>query len=236
MIDLLVRKININWDEISKDSYLKGIKSINSLEELKFSKPITFFVGENGSGKSTLLEAIAISLGFNAEGGTKNYRFSTFETHSELHNAMTVEKGFRKISWGYFLRAESMYNVGTQEIEYMGGVLTEDSMHLKSHGECFLDTMISNIKNNGLYIYDEPEAALSPQRQLSLLVEMQEAIKIGCQFIVVTHSPILLSMPNAEIFSFDDDGLKSVEYEDTESYQITEMLINRREQLFRNLL
>ena len=98
-----------------QSSYLRKIEAINKTEELEFEKPITFFVGENGSGKSTLLEAIAVAYGFNPEGGTKNYSFSTYDSHSQLYESIKVSKGFRKAKWGYFLRAESFYNVATKE-------------------------------------------------------------------------------------------------------------------------
>ena len=118
MNDQFIQGITIDWDKIEESSYLRDIEAISGLERLEFTKPITFFVGENGSGKSTLLEAIAVAYGFNPEGGTKNYVFSTYDSHSELCNAIRISKGYRKVNWGYFLRAESFYNVATQEEEY----------------------------------------------------------------------------------------------------------------------
>lgn len=199
-------------------------------------KPITLFVGENGSGKSTLLEAIAVAHGFNPEGGTKNYCFSTHDTHSELCNAITIAKGYRKEKWGYFLRAESFYNVATQEEEYADFAHPSEEYHNRSHGESFLKMVQNNIQPNGLYFLDEPEAALSPQRQLTLLAEIYRCASDGAQFIIATHSPILLSIPNAEIFSFDNGKIHTCRYEETESYKVTELFINNRKRLLENLL
>ena len=158
MNDQFIQGVIFDWDKIDKDSYLKGIRAFKGVEKLDFNKPITFFVGENGSGKSTLLEALAVAHGFNPEGGTKNYVFSTHDTHSELCDAIRIAKGYRKEKWGYFLRAESLYNVATQEEEY------------------------------------------------------------------------------ADIYCFDNGRIHLCEYEDTESYQVTEMFINNRQMLLDRLL
>ena len=234
---LHIRGLNINWEKISPRSYLRGIESIAELDYLQFHKPITFFVGENGSGKSTMLEAIAVAYGFNPEGGTKNYNFSTYDSHSELCDAIRLIKGVHKPGWGYFLRAESFYNVATAEDEYSrepGGV--PQHYHEQSHGESFLAMAQSNFKTNGVYLLDEPEAALSPQRQLTLLLEIVRCARAESQFIIVTHSPILLGIPDAEILSFDNGKIHACSYEDTESYQVTEMFINNREQILHSLL
>ena len=234
---LHIKGISIDWDKISGRSYLRDIPAISAVNELSFHKPVTFFVGENGSGKSTMLEAIAVAYGFNPEGGTKNYRFSTYDSHSELCDAMRLIRGYRKPQWGYFLRAESFYNVATAEDEYSrgpGGVPRH--FHEKSHGESFLALAQDNFKGNGIYLLDEPEAALSPQRQLTLLLEIVRCAGDGAQFIIVTHSPILLGIPEAEILSFDGGAIHHCSYEDTESYQVTEMFINNREQILKRLL
>lgn len=236
MNDQYIQGITIDWNKIEKDSYLRKIEAISGLERLEFTKPITFFVGENGSGKSTLLEAIAVAYGFNPEGGTKNYVFSTYDSHSELCNAMRISKGYRKANWGYFLRAESFYNVATKEEEYADIAHPSEKYHEKSHGESFLAIAQSQLRANGVYIFDEPEAALSPQRQLTLLMEIYECAKRGSQFIIVTHSPILLGIPGSEILTFDDGFIHSCEYEQTDSYQVTEMFINNREQILKRLL
>ncbi len=236
MNNQFIQGIEIDWSKIDRNSYLRTIEAINGVERLRFNKSITFFVGENGSGKSTLLEAIAISYGFNPEGGTKNYIFSTYDSHSNLCEAMRIAKGYRKAEWGYFLRAESFYNVATKEEEYADLAHPSKKYHEKSHGESFLEIAQSQLKPNGVYIFDEPEAALSPQRQLTLLLEIYECAKKGSQFFIVTHSPILLGIPEAEILTFDDGKIHTCEYEETDSYQVTEMFINNKKQLLENLL
>lgn len=236
MNDLYVQKILIDWNRVAPHSYLRQIEALCGLEEFAPEKPVTYFVGENGSGKSTLLEAIAISCGFNPEGGSRNYKFSTYDSHSELCGVMTIVKGWRKISWGYFLRAESFYNVATKEMEYADVGHPSQRYHEKSHGESFLALVQDNFRPNGLYILDEPEAALSPQRQLSLLIEIDRLAKQGAQFFIVTHSPILLGLPGAQIWNFDKGRLHTCEYEETDSYQVMEMFINNRGILLDRLL
>lgn len=205
--DLYIKGVLFEWNKISRGSYLREIEALRDVNEIRFSKPVTLFVGENGTGKSTLLEAIAVAHGFNPEGGSRNYSFSTRDTHSELCDAIRIVKGYRKEKWGCFLRAES-----------------------------FLKLMQKNIRSSGLYLMDEPEAALSPQRQLTLLMEIYQCACEGAQFIIATHSPILLGIPEAEIFCFDDGRIHTCSYEDTDSYQVTEMFINHRERLLRGLL
>ncbi len=232
--ELYVRKIAIDWDRIPADSYLREIPSIANLEELEFSKNVTFFVGENGSGKSTLLEAIAVANNFNAEGGTINYHFSTYDDVSELGGAIRQVRGYRKPKSGYFFRAESFFNVASVIMnEYNDG--GQPDYHAESHGESFLNFM-SGFKRDGLYLMDEPEAALSPQRQLSLLIHIAKMAVAGSQFIIVTHSPILLAVPGAEILSFDEGEIHPCAYEETESYQITKLFIENREAMLRRLL
>ena len=233
----LISGVMIDWDKISCGSYLREIPAISGIEHISFSQPVTFFVGENGSGKSTLLEAIAVAYGFNPEGGTRNYCFSTYDSHSELCQAIRLSRGIRHTAYGYFLRAESFYNVATKEEEYSRGPGGRPQhFHEKSHGESFLALAQNNFRANGLYLLDEPEAALSPQRQLTLLMEIDRCVKEGAQFIIVTHSPILLGLPGAEILSFDDGLIHPCTYEETDSYQVTSMFINNREQILHRLL
>ena len=233
----LLNGVLIDWSKISEESYLRNIKAISGIKHIPFDHSVTFFVGENGSGKSTLLEAIAVAYGFNPEGGTRNYNFSTYDSHSELCDAITLSRGVRRSGWGYFLRAESFYNVATKEEEYSrgpGGV--PQHFHEKSHGESFLALAQNSFRPNGLYLLDEPEAALSPQRQLTLLMEIHQLAGQGAQFIIVTHSPILLGLPDAQILTFDDGPIHPCQYEETDSYQVTSMFINNREQILRRLL
>ena len=236
MSDLFIRAACMEWAAVPQSSYLWGINAIAGVDRIDFDSPVTCFVGENGSGKSTLLEAMAVCAGFNPEGGTKNYSFSTFDSHSELCGSMRLVKGVKKPRWGYFLRAESFYNVATAEEEYsrMGG--TPQHLHEKSHGESFLATAQSNFRPGGLYFLDEPEAALSPQRQLTLLREIYTCAQAGAQFFMVTHSPILLGLLGAAILSFDEGPIHPVAYEDTDSYQITSLFLSDRKRILRDLL
>lgn len=236
MRTVFIEQVQIDWNRIGKDSYLRDIDAFRGLEEIGFHKPVTFFVGENGSGKSTLLEAMAIADGFNPEGGTRNYAFSTYDSHSDLHDAIRLSRT-RKAGWGYFLRAESFYNVATMEEEYSrgpGGIPM--NYHKKSHGESFLSVIQNSFRRQGIYFLDEPEAALSPQRQLTLLTEIDQSRKDGSQFFIVTHSPILLGLPDSEILTFDDGIVHACEYEETDSYQITSMFIKDRDRLLKDLL
>ena len=221
MNNQFIQGVMFNWNRIGNDSYLKSIEAFKGIERLDFNKSITFFVGENG---------------FNPEGGTKNYVFSTHDTHSELCDAIRISKGYRKEKWGYFLRAESFYNVATQEEEYADRMHPSAKYHEKSHGESFLALAQNHLRPNGLYLFDEPEAALSPQRQLTLLMQIYSCAKEGAQFIIVTHSPILLGIPDADIYCFDNGRIHLCEYEETESYQVTEMFINNRQMLLNRLL
>lgn len=237
MKPLQIRGLYIDWDKISEDSYLRKIESLRKTERLDFAKNVTFFVGENGSGKSTLLEAIAVASGFNPEGGTRNYHFSTYDSHSELHDALTLVRGTGRAECGYFLRAESFYNVATMENEYSRGPGGRPlHLHERSHGESFLAMMQSQLGKNGIYLLDEPEAALSQRRQLTLLVEINRCIREGSQFIIATHSPVLLAFPDAEILSFDHGSIHPCTYEETDSYRITSMFINQRKQILHHLL
>lgn len=231
-----IKGLSIDWNRIAPYSYLREIEALHDLKNLEFTSPITFFVGENGSGKSTLLEAIAIAAGFNPEGGSRNYHFSTFDSHSELCEAIRLVRGYTRPGWGYFLRAESFYNVATKEMDYADVDHPSQKYHEKSHGESFLTLAQNQFRPHGLYLLDEPEAALSPQRQLTLLINIHECAKAGAQFFIVTHSPILLGMPEAEILTFDEGKLHSCAYEETSSYQIMELYMNNRKQLLERLL
>lgn len=204
------------------------LPAVRHLGRLEFDPAVTFIVGENGSGKSTLLEGLAVALGFNAEGGSKNFNFDTRASHSCLHEYLRVARGVRKPRDGYFLRAESYFNVAT-EIERLdeggGGPPIIDSyggvsLHEQSHGESFLALLQNRFGGKGLYILDEPEAALSPQRQLLALKRIHELVQEGSQFVIATHSPILMAYPDASIFVCTPDGIRQRAYEDTEHYEV----------------
>lgn len=234
---LFLRGMTLDWDAVPDDNWLRGVEAVASVSELTFHQPVTFFVGENGSGKSTLLEAIAVAAGFNPEGGSRNYRFSTYDSHSGLHDAVRLIRSSRRESWGWFFRAESFYNVATAEEFYSRGPGgNPQHYHERSHGESFLTLMRETFSGDGLFLLDEPEAALSPQRQLTVLLEIARCAAAGAQFLIATHSPILLGLPDAEILSFDGGRIHGCAYEDTESYRVTEMFIRRRGQILRQLL
>ena len=233
----LIQSVHIDWDKIDEDSYLRDIEALQGVADIAFQYPVTFFAGENGSGKSTLLEAIAVACGFNPEGGTRNYSFSTYDSHSDLYQALRLTKGYRQIRWGYFLRAESFYNVATKEEEYSQGPGGRPQhFHEKSHGESFLALAQNQFRGGGLYLLDEPEAALSPQRQLTLFMEIVRCAREGAQFIIVTHSPVLLAMSEAQILSFDDGQIHPCTYEETGSFEVIEMMINHRDQMLHWLM
>ncbi len=244
MDEKFIRGIKIDWNKIGKNNYARKIPSIDSINRLDFNSNITFLVGENGTGKSTLLESIAVAYGFNAEGGSKNFNFSTMDTHSDLYKAINVVKGALRPKSNFFLRAESFYNVASKIEEYRDGddyntyyeSYGGKSMHEQSHGESFLALIQNRFTANGLYILDEPEAALSPQRQLTLLMHIYNLAKKGSQFIIASHSPILLGIPEASILSFDEGIIREIKYEETESYRITELFINNKQLLLNNLL
>ena len=213
MNDLFIRSLSIDWDEIPESSYVRGITAVARLDGLVFEGPVTVFSGDNGTGKSTLLEAIAVAAGFNAEGGTRNYRFSTYDDVSELCRAVRLVRGFRRIKVGSFLRAESFFNVASTAMrEYNDDGAMED-WHAESHGESFL-SFITKYRQPGLFLMDEPEAALSPQRQLVLAKHVAEKAQEGSQFIIATHSPILLPIPCARILSFDGGVVHECAYDE----------------------
>jgi predicted ATPase len=246
-LEAFVRAITLVRGQVEHfDRYPFNIPAIRSLETLELHPQVTFLVGENGSGKSTLVEAIAIAAGFNAEGGSRNFNFSSRRSESELHTALRLVRGVRRPKTGYFLRAESYYNVAT-EIERLdaepsvasriGPAYGPRSLHEQSHGESFLALIQNRFSMNGFYVLDEPEAALSPQRQLSFLVSMHELVNGGnSQFVVATHSPIILAYPGATIYTLRPEGINTTKYEDTEQFSLTRDFLVNREQYLRRLL
>ena len=232
---LFIREAAIDWNEVPRDSYLRDISALKGFGRLAFESNVTFFAGENGTGKSTLLEGIAVAYGYNPEGGTRNYHFSTYRDVSELEEAVRLVRGYRKRNSGYFFRAESFFNVATvTNLQYNDDGPLPD-YHAQSHGESFL-SFLQDEAREGLYLMDEPEAALSPQRQLTLMRHIYLMAMEGSQFIIATHSPILLGLPGAQILNFSDDGIHPISYEETESYQITKLFLERREQMLAELL
>ena len=239
-------RVSLRRDAIeSFDRYPFCIPAVRSLDDLELHPKVTFLVGENGSGKSTLLEAIAVSLGFNPEGGTRNFHFGTRSSHSDLHEFIRVAKGIRRPRNGFFLRAESFFNVAT-EIERLdaepafGPPLIDAyggrTLHEQSHGESFLALMMNRFGPNGLYILDEPEAALSPQRQLAVLSRMHDLVCAESQCIIATHSPILMAYPDAWIYACSESGLARVDYLETEHYQVMRDFLANPDRMLRVLL
>lgn len=230
---------------LSFDEYPFSLPFISQLRELELHPAVTFFVGENGSGKSTLLEAMAVAWGFNPEGGTKNFRFQTRASHSPLHDYLRLVKSPYRARDGFFLRAESMFNVaseienldkepapGPPVIDSYGG----HSLHEQSHGESILSVMMHRFGGNGLYILDEPEAALSPSRQLAMLRRMHDLVEQRSQFLIATHSPMLMAYPNAWIYQISPQGVELVKLEDTEHYVVARRFLNDPHQQVARLL
>jgi len=227
------------WDRVAdRDAYPYGLPAIANLSKIDFHPKVTFIVGENGSGKSTLIEALAVAWGFNAEGGSRNFRFGTFDSHSRLHQSLRLIRSTRRARDGFFLRAESYFNVATYVEQLDGGLGPYGglSLHEQSHGESFLALLENRLRGKGLYIFDEPEAALSPTRQMSMLVRMHELIAAESQFVIATHSPILMAYPDAWIYQLGARGLERVAYEETEHFAITRNFLNRHEEVMRQLL
>jgi predicted ATPase len=234
------------WDRVKdRSAYPFSLPAVANLHDLEFHPKVTFLIGENGSGKSTLIEALAVAWGFNAEGGSKNFNFGTFSSHSDLYKTLRLAKSVRRAKDGFFLRAESYFNVasniealdaepslGPPIINSFGG----KSLHKQSHGESFFALLENRFRGSGLYILDEPEAALSPTRQMSMLVRMHALIAENSQFIIATHSPILMSYPDSWIYQIGPKGLERVAYEDTEHFEITRNFLNRHENMLRQLL
>ena len=234
--NVYIKEIRLKKEIYKEDSYIKKLPVVSNLDSLALSSNVTFFVGENGSGKSTLLEAIAVNSGFNAEGGTKNFNFSSMETHSDLYKYITVVKSVKRPKDGFFLRAESFYNVATEierldAIDSYGGT----SLHKMSHGESFITLMTNRFGGNGLYILDEPEAALSPIKQMSMLTVINELVKQNSQFIIATHSPILMAYPDADIFVIDENGIMKTPYKKTDNYVITRKFLENPEKMIHYL-
>lgn len=207
---------------------------------ITFPSGASFLVGENGSGKSTLVEALAVAAGMNAEGGSQNFRFHTRSSESELSSHLTVTWGWRKPQSRFFLRAESFYNVAT-EVDRLGpdqiAVVGGTSLHERSHGESFVDLMRHRFHPRGLYLLDEPEAALSPRGCMAVLALLYELIDTGCQIVIATHSPILLALPGATIFEIDDDGeVMRVDYDDAMPVRLTRHFLDRPDAILRTLL
>jgi len=239
---LFLQAVTLRRTVANRTDYPYSLPAIRELGTLELLTPVTFFVGENGSGKSTLLEALAVGYGLNPEGGTKHVRFATRSSHSDLHKSLVLAKARVAPTDSYFLRAETFYNLASviedptdrraYDLETFGG----RSLHDQSHGESFLALVLQRLRGNGLYFFDEPEAALSPARQLALLAAMHQLVARHSQFIIATHSPILLGYPGATIYLFGPHRPMPIAYHETEHYQITKAFLEHPDRMLRELL
>lgn len=239
--ELFIRNISMP-EGLPEGMYYAKLPAVRKLarEGIALENAVTFFVGENGSGKSTLIEAVAIAAGFNPEGGSVHFNFSTADSHSDLHAHLRLVRGVRRPRDGYFLRAESFYNVASnvdsiadaEMLRRYGG----KSLHTRSHGESFLALVENRFGSNGLYILDEPEAALSPTGIMRLMVNMQRLCAHGCQFIIATHSPILMAFPGATVYELGDDGMRAVPFDETDHYRLTRRFLEDPEGMLRRLM
>lgn len=230
--------VGVKWDRVpDRGVYPFNLSAVGGIREpLRFHPEVTFFIGENGSGKSTLLEAIAVALRLNPEGGSRNFNFQTTDTHSDLFKFLRLGKGIFQPNDFFFLRAESFYNVSTEidrlgAIDSYGGV----SLHQQSHGEAFMALALHRLRSRGLYLLDEPEAALSPLRQMALLRRIGELASVVSQFVIATHSPILMAYPNSTIYEFCETGIQQVVYEDTDHYKVTRNFLMDHKRMLRRL-
>jgi predicted ATPase len=240
-----IRAIRLKRDEVPGfDAYPFSIPAIRTLERLKLHPAVTFLIGENGMGKSTIIEALAVCSGLNPEGGSRNVRFTTQSTHSDLAKHLVLEREPKYPSDCFFLRAESFYNVST----YVDGIYGpgeehlrrrsygEHKLHEQSHGQSFFALITNRMRGNGFYLLDEPESALSPQRQLSALTLLDDLVKQNSQLVIATHSPILMAYPDAVIYELSEDGIHERKYEETQNFQVTRDFLNRHEKMLGILL
>jgi predicted ATPase len=240
-MDMFIERV-VLYDKlelVENNAYPFSLPCVKNLD-WSFKKPVTLLTGENGSGKSTIIEAIAVAYGMNAEGGSKNYKFSTVDTHSCLSKSLKLYRNGIP-GYNFFLRAETFYNTISYEastydekhpfsLDHLGNQYAGAAMHNMSHGESFY-SLIAHLPEYGLYIMDEPEAALSPARQLSVVSVIRKLAKRGAQFIISTHSPFLLAIPDADIWQLGKEGMRQVAYEETEIYKMYKRFMDARDEM-----
>ena len=230
--------MRLEADEGVSSVYPFSIPAVAALRAgLALDAAVTFLVGENGSGKSTLVEAIAAAAGFNPEGGSRNFAFATRESTSQLHEHLRLVRDARRPATGYFLRAESFFNVAT-EVERLdvGEGYGPRSLHEQSHGESFLSLALHRFGADGLYLMDEPEAALSPQGCVSLLRRIHDLVCDGGQFVIATHSPLLIGYPHATVYELSAHGIEQVRYAETSTFGLFEAFLAAPERFVQRLL
>jgi predicted ATPase len=243
MDDVLVRAVELPAPSASEErtGYPWDLPAVQALAGgLDLNRPVTYLIGENGSGKSTLLEAVAVAAGMNAEGGSSGFAFSTRASHSELGHSLRLVRGARRPRTDFFLRAESLFTAAT----YLEQLDDDDSLipyggrslHEQSHGESFLAVILNRFGPGGLYLLDEPEAALSTQNCLTLLRRVHELVTAGSQFVIATHSPIVLAYPDARIYACSEDGLDTVAFADAEPVRLTQSFLDAPERFLGMLL
>ncbi|WP_088069976.1 AAA family ATPase [Gottfriedia luciferensis] len=240
-----IRSVNLKGEQISSsDQFPLNLPVIRNFQEITFHPCVTYIIGENGMGKSTLLEGIAIALGFNPEGGTLNFNFSSYDSHSNLDEYLQIVKGVNRANDSFFFRAETFYNIATniEELDkepFSGRKIIYSyggkSLHEQSHGESFFAAFMERFQGNGLYILDEPEAALSPLRQMSMLARINDLVNQGSQFIISTHSPVIMAYPNAKIIQITENGMSDSKLEDTNHYSIMKQFFENKERLLHHL-
>lgn len=239
-----IKSVDLKEDNLpSRDKFPFNLPVIKTFQKLDLHPNVTYIVGENGMGKSTLLEGIAVAMGFNPEGGTRNFNFSSYDSHSNLDNYLRIAKGAIRPRDSFFFRAETFYNVSTniEELDAEpGGAKVIDSfggksLHAQSHGEAFFSAFMNRFSGDGLYILDEPEAALSPLRQMSMLARIHDLVNQGSQFIISTHSPIIMAYDQAKIIQLTEEGMGESTLEETSQYSIMKQFFEDKERLLHHL-
>ncbi len=233
-----IRSVRLDREGIGDpDRYPFDLPALRDLDVLELHPGVTFLVGENGSGKSTLVEAVAVAAGFNAEGGSRNFNFSTRDSTSPLHRHLRLVRPPARPGTGYFLRAESFFNVASQVEELdVAAAYGDRSLHEQSHGESFLALVLNRFGANGLYIMDEPEAALSPQGCLAMMRAIHDLVAAGSQFLIATHSPLLIAYPDADVHELDDEGITRRDYRQTKNFELFRTFTEAPERFLTHLL